>query len=246
MSTNRLPTRRIVTFLGLALLCLLVPLAHVVGRPAMAQDSLPTPEGQLGGPPSLATEPPLPPTSLPPTAESGDADIPSPEDCTVEARSIESLLALAATPAAGDVAARTGAPPFAAGRPASPAEIAGVTATIREAIACDNAGETLRVWALYSDDFIRSGDAEIFVIVDQLGGPVILKGIADVSRTRSETMPDVVAARRLPDGRIVALVLARPNGVLLALGSSASVLDVAFVPSDGRWLVDDTRIVRET
>ena len=84
-------------------------------------------------------------------------DTPAPEECRVGRRSLEALRRLAATPT--PAAAEPTADPFAfeppAGEPADPATVAAITATQREATACANAGDRIRVMSLYSEAFVR-------------------------------------------------------------------------------------------
>ncbi|MDP9359303.1 MAG: hypothetical protein M3R02_29260 [Chloroflexota bacterium] len=93
-------------------------------------------------------------------------EVPDPALCQVPPRTEAALLALlAGTPMAGTPVAGTptselpasvaGEDLLPAGTPANAATIAGITATARELIACNNAGDLARVFALYTDDLVR-------------------------------------------------------------------------------------------
>jgi hypothetical protein len=90
-------------------------------------------------------------------------DTPDADECTVEPRPIEELMAVVGSPPpAGsgeeNSAARAASPaPFVLpeGEPADEATVAAVTATIRGFFACMNAGEGLRGMAQLTDEFIQ-------------------------------------------------------------------------------------------
>ncbi len=184
---------------------------------------------------------------------------PGPDECRVAPRSPASLLALGGTPSAdGSVAPSTAPRPTptpldpGAGEPADAETIAGVTATVRELVACTNARDTLRRLALYTDTHLR---------------PTFVRtppGFAD--RVATQPVPAqpaewvaIVAiedVRLLPDGRAVARVVAAtagghthgpaptggspPAGV--AAGSARTETNVFVLARAGdRWLVDEVR-----
>jgi hypothetical protein len=80
---------------------------------------------------------------------------------------MDSILAISATPGPGTPPAP---PPPAAlatpgmqlpeGEPADPATMAAVTATIREFVACDNAGDPRRQFAFYTDNVLREFETQ--------------------------------------------------------------------------------------
>jgi hypothetical protein len=74
--------------------------------------------------------------------------IPAAADCTREARSVEELGALIATPVAPVASPAPGMP---AGQAADEETTAAIEAAVYEFIACSNAGDSLRVLAFYSD-----------------------------------------------------------------------------------------------
>jgi hypothetical protein len=79
-------------------------------------------------------------------------DAPAPELCQATAPSFAAITDIMATPQA---TASPTASPVPAGTPASEADIAAVTGVVRELIACFNAGEPLRAYGLYTDDYLR-------------------------------------------------------------------------------------------
>jgi hypothetical protein len=139
-----------------AALLLAAAIVVVIAGPAIrAEQVLPTPQGQLGGPEPLATQAPpgqLPSPTPPPTPTPAPATpmagIPNPADCRVEARPIEDLVILANS----DLPP---APPSTdGGIAADPTTTEDVTATVHELIACLNAGDQLRAAALLTDDYL--------------------------------------------------------------------------------------------
>ena len=170
------------------------------------------------------------------TATPAALDVPAAEDCQV------GLPPLPLFPAGvGQRAAATPAPivtateePFAppAGATADAETVAAITATVREAIACRNAGDFLRVYALFTQD----------MLVALLGGPA----------TVDPEVREVVAAgaRPVPGARRLALV-AVSDVVLLPDGRAGALVDTenarrtfrdelffAFDAASGRWLID--------
>ncbi len=173
-------------------------------------------------------------------------DVPAPEECNVEPRTIASLQRLAATPAGGAegaralVTSRGSATPV--GNPAEALVVAGVTETIRQFVACSNAQDPLRRLALFSDASIRPSFAK---------GPsdafVRLVATPPVSRPQSAwvALAGVADVRVLPDGRVSAAVtLDDPGAHSHAPGApaAAGTLQTAtfvFVQEGGRWLIDE-------
>jgi hypothetical protein len=82
-------------------------------------------------------------------------DVPNPSLCTAPTPSLDALNAAILGPAASPVPSPTpGLLP--SGTPANPATIAAVTGVIQELIACYNAGEPLKTFALYTAGYLRS------------------------------------------------------------------------------------------
>jgi hypothetical protein len=161
-------------------------------------------------------------------------DVPKPEACQVAPRSLPLLgapdpSALAPTPAPLETAA-----PFAIpnGKPADAATVAAVTATVREAIACRNAGEFASAYALMSNR----------MLLQLFGGPATIDPeIADALASEPRRVPKdrrlalvaVSDVQSLADGRVGAIVETRTG--------EASFRDyLFFVAAGDRWLIDES------
>lgn len=172
------------------------------------------------------------------TPAADSRDVPALEACTVEPRAFPLFPAgvgqrEAATPAPVETPpAAPYSPP--AGEVADAATVASVTSTVRESIACRNAGELLRAYALFTQD----------MIVELFGGP----GTVDPELGR------VVAegARQVPPGRrlaivtitdVVALADGRAGAVVVTESGRREFRDFLIFERDAesdRWLIDET------
>ena len=158
-----------------------------------------------------------------------------PSACRVEPRTAESLQQLAATPAAaqstpGGTAASPTVFVMPEGQPADEATVAAITATYQELVACLNAGDYLRAYALYSDAYLRRNF-----------GPEAIAAIAatpaPVEASRRVAFAGVREARVLQDGRVGAVVqVTGPDG-----GGGVAGFSV-FARVGERWLVDEERV----
>lgn len=163
------------------------------------------------------------------------SEVPGSEACQVVPRSPDFILTLAGTPAAGRATPAVGSTPFAApdGEPADADTVQDVTATVQEVVACFNAADLLRAFALFSDDYFRR-----LILVD---GPVgeaftafLASAPAPVTRMDVQSVQDV---RVLADGRVGALVvLVDPRA---PTSEDESRRFVIFVNDDDRWLIDE-------
>jgi hypothetical protein len=156
-------------------------------------------------------------------------------DCTVEART---PAALAEIVTENDVANSTPIAdpgPYAKphGTPADAETVAGVTTTIRQLIACVNAGDFLRFLALFSNDALRRYSADLGFPLDP----------TDELLTPDPTINDQIALGPiedvlvLPDGRVSALALL-PNQESSSDGEDLNV-QLIFVRQGDRWLIDE-------
>ena len=132
------------------------------------------------------------------------ADIPSPEECRTPPRDLDALLALAESPA--DVGASTVGMIFPGGEPADEETVSAVQSTMRELLACYNAGAFLRAFSLYTDEYFRrffdaSGPYHRDVI-DHFAKPAVPR--PDEERL---ALLETRNARLLPDGRVRAIVI---------------------------------------
>ncbi len=212
-----------------------------------AQDVLPTPQGQLGGPAPLATAPAQAvstrePTSTPTDAatpenasspiaspdltSAGERDVPPPEECRVAPLDMRLLLdRLAATP--GFIETALASPPvtvstptpFASpeGEPADDATVAGVSATAREYIACFNANAPAQQLALFTDAYVGRQ------LAGNLGQPYPDAVATAAAIMTTATAEAAVATPGAPDD---AAILAIQDVRVLADGRAAATLIV--------------------
>ncbi len=166
-----------------------------------------------------------------PAAELGP---PTPAECQITPRSEAEIDALAATPRA------TPATPVAAEPTALPqgeavdaATVAEIMRTLREVIACSQAGDVGRLLALYTSEYISREilAPEPLPIVPghrPAGTPQPPSPPAVIDLT-----PVILEARLLPDGRVAALV---------TIAEPGSPVDVVWFKRVGdRWLIDEIR-----
>ncbi len=162
---------------------------------------------------------------------------PDPEACQVQPRTVENLLTFLATPSAGTASPTLGtATPevFAAprGEPADEEIVAGVSATAIELYACYNANAFLRVFALFTDQYLARSIAEEGITADAvglLGTPIAPQA---VGQPLSVAVQDV---RVRPDGRVGAYLVRHSP-----MGDGGNAVDYyIFVEQDGRYLIDD-------
>ena len=172
---------------------------------ARAQEATPSPEGIFG--------------------------FPDPAECTVAARTAAELEAIVATPAAATPEATPSElAEMPEGVPADAATVAEVLSTLREAVACINTGDDLKIIQFYSDDLIRRllGNAPLGQL-EQEGTPVPLT---------EEQMTELIAISgmvMLPDGRVAVVVTGDDHT------NPAPATDTIFyfVKVGDRWLIDD-------
>ncbi len=157
---------------------------------------------------------------------------PKPDECVIEPRKFQT--ADAATP----IAAPSGVLPAPAslpeGAPASPEDTGAVAAVAREALACRNAGDLRRAYALMTDRFIEG----------MLGGeagpaPEVLAMLQNrserVSRNDRLELLSVEDVQSIEDGRIRAEVTSQ--------NASTMFTDILlFAPNDAGdgWLIDES------
>jgi hypothetical protein len=161
-------------------------------------------------------------------------DVPSAAECTVEPRPEDELRALfreaAATPVldSPEASPTPAVPPT--GDPADEQTVAEISATWRQFIACINAGDQARMFALFSDDMVRR---QLFVdIAFGVTEEALFAFLAATPVPIPDPSVPVVAftdARVLADGRVAVI---GPG----ELGRG----DVRiFVKEGDRWLLDD-------
>ena len=175
-------------------------------------------------------------TLAPVSAQDGLPTVPAAETCTVAPRAIPVWdgVELPEPTAPVSIAGPFVAP---AGDPVDDATRASVTATISQAIACQNAGDLGRMLALFSDDGVRrffSGprgfdpdavDAAIQSAATPASGDQLVELVA---------MDDIVT---IENGRVAAIVTTRASGL--------DYLDVVYLSgapegTEVDWLIDDS------
>jgi len=174
--------------------------------------------------------------------------VPGPEECTAEsvdiAEFVQGLVAAAGTPAANDIPLQVASiDDLPAGGPASEEETEGALTTVRELLACVNAGRFGSVLSLFTPEglvaliFGASGldaatmtaeeiEAAIAFFTPFLDTPAT--PAADDARAGLVEIKDV---RRLPDGRILVVSVGDATGTE---GEAFAVLEKV----GDRWLID--------
>lgn len=129
----------------------------------------------------------------------------------------------AATPAA--VAA-------AAGSPVDDAVAAAFAETVRESVACVNANQPLRWFALFTDGYLvrRFGGAN----ADDLGHLIAAATRSPLNAAPDDQLVviDLTDVRTLADGRVAAVVVT-------ANRNAAFADQITFAEVGGRWLIDE-------
>jgi len=141
------------------------------------------------------------------SARANDAT-PASSGCTVALRSFASISALLATPVA-DQGAESGIPMM--GEPLRPEEWSAVTRAVKQFVDCANAGEPLRVYALYSDAYLLSLLSRERPLLDQdrydaLATPT------PATPEQQATVTNIEGGRRFADGTFgVNVTISYPN-----------------------------------
>ena len=157
--------------------------------------------------------------------------VPDPSECRVEPRPAALLRGTPAAtgPVLVDLLRATPVPAadLPAGRPAAGDAAAGIEVTVREAIACVNAGDRDRLFALFSDDFPPAGLYTLGVYDLYAFDPPVSPLPAD----DRVALPPIAEARILADGRV---------GAFLGESTADPAVFLFFVRSDdgNRWLID--------
>jgi plastocyanin len=156
-----------------------------------------------------------------------------PAECQVEPRAIEEIEQLVGT--AGEEAEAT---PGAAqagsmeGEEADEATVQAVTQTYRELVACLNAGEFLRIYALYTDDYLRRTLADSGMDLEQI------QATPAPDQRETTALVAVSEVRQLAGGFVTARVetTSSPEGV-------ATVVQGVLEPVEDRLLIADETVV---
>jgi plastocyanin len=156
-----------------------------------------------------------------------------PAECQVEPRSTEELQQLVGTASEG-----TEATPGAAqagsmeGEDADEATFQAVTQTYRELVACLNAGQFLRVYALYTDDYLRRTLADSGIDLEQF------EATPAPDQRETTALVGVSDVRQLAGGQVTARVetTSSPEGV-------ATVIQSVLEPVGDRLLIADEAVI---
>jgi len=156
-----------------------------------------------------------------------------PAECQVEPRTIEELQQLVGTASQG-----TEATPGAAqagsmqGEDADEATVQAVTQTYRELVACLNGGQFLRVYALYTDDYLRSTLNDSGISPDQI------QATPAPDQQATTALASVSDVRQLAGGQVTARVetISVPEGV-------STVTQSVLEPAGDRLLIADETVV---
>lgn len=165
------------------------------------------------------------------TPSAGEIVTPDPVDCTVEPRSMDSLLAISGTPPPMRTPVSISTPGLQVPEadPADPETVAAVTDMIHELIACQNAGDFLRTSAFYTDNVLWFFESQQPMPAEQKiaqfgGTPVPLPPEQAIAVSVGEVSV-------LPGGEVIAVVERH-----LPVGTATIVY--VLVQQDGHYLVD--------
>ncbi len=156
-----------------------------------------------------------------------------PAECQVEPRPIEEIEQLV-----GTASEEADATPDAAqagsmeGEDADEATVQAVTQTYRELVACLNAGEFLRIYALYTDDYLRRTLADSGMDLQQL------QATPAPDRQETTALVGVSEVRQLAGGRVTVRVetTSSPEG-------TASAVQSVLEQVEDRYLIADETVV---
>jgi plastocyanin len=118
------------------------------------------------------------------------------------------------------------------GEDADEATVQAVNQTYREVVACLNAGEFLRVYALYTDDYLRRTLADSGIDLEQI------QATPAPDRQETTALVGVSDVRQLAGGQVTARVetTSSPEGV-------ATVIQSVLEPVEDRLLIADETVV---
>ena len=156
-----------------------------------------------------------------------------PAECQVESRPIEEIEQLVGTASEGADATPDAAQAGSMeGEDADEATVQAVTQTYRELVACLNAGEFLRIYALYTDDYLRRTLADSGMDLQQL------QATPAPDRQEATALVGVSEVRQLAGGRVTARVetTSSPEG-------TASVVQSVLEQVEDRYLIADETVV---
>ncbi len=160
-------------------------------------------------------------------------EVVDPAQCQVEPRAVEDIEQLVGGSAEGAEATPDAAQAGAMeGEDADEATVEAVTATYRELVACLNAGEYLRVYALYTDNYVRRYFAESGQTLEQL------QATPAPDQQQATALVGVIDVRQLEGDRVAVRVETADQAA-----EGTIVIDAILVRQDDRYLIDDETVV---
>jgi hypothetical protein len=162
-------------------------------------------------------------------AASAAQSTPATTACGVAPRSLDELAALAALP----VPSATPSVSLTIGEPLTVDQFTQIETTVRRFIDCSNAGEPLRVYALYSDRYLQQLLTLERPTIDQSRYDALATPMAAQPRDVA-TLIDIKGGRRLADGRLGADVTISYPSV-----PTPKTFVFTFVATDRGLLIDD-------
>lgn len=170
------------------------------------------------------------------TSASG-SDTPAPDECRAEPIPLAGFQSLATPGPTSTVPTVAGQPDtLPPGSPADALTVEGITATVREIMACVNKGEVLRAFSLYTEGFLRP----IFG-AESPASPAFFNTFYSTLSTPQATSPngyvalvEVRDARILDDGRAAAIVVTDDPASSPPMTTSFLV----FAKTGDRWQLD--------
>jgi hypothetical protein len=150
--------------------------------------------------------------------------------CSVAPRSPEVITRLLSGPAIATPAATTGGETLPTGEPVNTATRQLMEETVRLWLACQNAGEQLRAWALFSDGYL-------YRLLSRQAGTTVasLETLATPAPAATATaiLREIRDERLLPDGRLGATVVITYQSVPMP-----KTFFFFFTPQNNRLLID--------
>ena len=146
-------------------------------------------------------------------------------------RALADVTRLLASERVATPAATSGGKTVPTGTPADSAEAAAIEQTVRDWLGCENAGQPLRAWALFSDGYLYRLLSRLNVTDGQALAAAAAPNAADAAG--GAALVSIRGQRELPDGRLGATVtIAYPSVPM------PKTFFFTFTQLDGRLLID--------
>ena len=161
--------------------------------------------------------------------------MPQAASCTVEPRTVDELNALFATASPVDPVGMGMSATVIIGEPADPVSAQHVTTTIHQVIACLNAGDYGRFFAMMTDRAVVTNFPWVAeMLADEASAAEVMTPVAP-EEAYQQTILGIGSIAQLPDGRYSAVVVGiDPSG-----GDAPFALYLILTDSDGTWLIDE-------